>query len=659
MSHACFCSSPHWSSSPLNSQLLTRYKTHGKATREIVASIKALEKDPAYAELYQNVYVGQMDQGAQDEDFGNVDGNNRAFRHFYDPDQTGKDKGLKWQDYFGNWFYLGIAQKLGVVADPRPDMDKPDVTKPASGYYDNALDWARNSAGADDNLNWDGAIATYDYTDSSKEAAYLALGHVLHLLEDMAEPDHAYCLAHPGSTYRYPLTDAVPMPGGDSVYFGYEGLVENYVGVLHFQGKSIQKRDYLEDYFDEMARYSKKAITGKFVVPLGLDLVNVSVKAGGLIPVGFDYRDVALMPNIDDNKPAERGRYLDLAKELLGHAVELGSGLTEQFYDIVNQPPYVKRVWVAQETISNANPGRYQTELQDVVETDSAGIERVARRQPNATNHVDDPFIEGTEATIIVEFGPEGKLLDEGSIKVSVGGKEVAGKITGPLTWEGEFTPTLPEGNRQGELAIEIAAADAHNHYKRLHLPSRNYELDSQPVTPARIGVITEPYPWKDYEPGPDRNHKIKVHDTTTVKQRPSIFSIYVGDAKLARLMPESRHGSDGKDKYGFVDVCGELVIPAMFNEAMEFSEGMAAVRVGDKWGYIDESGKVVVMPTYEKWPRPFSEGLASVWVRDPDTNETVETFIDKSGKVVIDMQFHGLLEPEGIPRGLGAVQVP
>ena len=48
------------------------------------------------------------------------------------------------------------------------------------------------------------------------------------------------------------------------------------------------------------------------------------------------------------------------------------------------------------------------------------------------------------------------------------------------------------------------------------------------------------------------------------------------------------------KGKWGYINATGKLVIPAKFDNAGRFSEGLARVQVGDRWGYIShklESG--------------------------------------------------------------------
>jgi hypothetical protein len=40
-------------------------------------------------------------------------------------------------------------------------------------------------------------------------------------------------------------------------------------------------------------------------------------------------------------------------------------------------------------------------------------------------------------------------------------------------------------------------------------------------------------------------------------------------------------------DKWGYIDTAGRLVIARMFDSARSFSEGLAPVQDGVKWGYI------------------------------------------------------------------------
>lgn len=105
--------------------------------------------------------------------------------------------------------------------------------------------------------------------------------------------------------------------------------------------------------------------------------------------------------------------------------------------------------------------------------------------------------------------------------------------------------------------------------------------------------------------------------------------------------------------KWGYIDIEGKYVIAPRFNYAKSFSEGLAAVNIGEgKWGYIDHSGKFVIPPKFginELYGRGhvFSEGLALVYIGDD------RVFIDKKGRTVLKPNF---TEVESFTDGIAAV---
>lgn len=133
----------------------------------------------------------------------------------------------------------------------------------------------------------------------------------------------------------------------------------------------------------------------------------------------------------------------------------------------------------------------------------------------------------------------------------------------------------------------------------------------------------------------------------------------------------------------GYIDLDGQLSIPRQFLEARAFgADGLAPVRVGNEFGFIDRSGALVIEPTYNSAFTPqagvarimdgamhayvtpagevafvapgilgtdFREGLAGF------TSGNRVGFIDKSGAVVIEPQF---VQAGSFNEGLAWVQV-
>ena len=88
--------------------------------------------------------------------------------------------------------------------------------------------------------------------------------------------------------------------------------------------------------------------------------------------------------------------------------------------------------------------------------------------------------------------------------------------------------------------------------------------------------------------------------------------------------------------KYGFVDNRGKEVIPLQYNYAYSFSYGLAVVKLGYKWGYIEKSGKEVIPLKYDS-ALSFREGLAMVKLNNK------WGFVDKTGKEVISLMYENV----------------
>jgi hypothetical protein len=82
-------------------------------------------------------------------------------------------------------------------------------------------------------------------------------------------------------------------------------------------------------------------------------------------------------------------------------------------------------------------------------------------------------------------------------------------------------------------------------------------------------------------------------------------------------------------NKFGYIDLNGKIVIPAQFDDARDFSEGLATVKIGDKYGCIDSIGKVVIPPRFD-FIYEFKHGLAEITLDRLEKGK-----IDKTGKIV------------------------
>ena len=86
-------------------------------------------------------------------------------------------------------------------------------------------------------------------------------------------------------------------------------------------------------------------------------------------------------------------------------------------------------------------------------------------------------------------------------------------------------------------------------------------------------------------------------------------------------------------DRYGYQDKSGMIVIDPLFDEAGEFKDGLALVKVDGDLGFIDTQGKTVVDVEWEEL-HPFKDDLARV------RSGGKYGFVDRRGKVVIEPRF-------------------
>ena len=72
-------------------------------------------------------------------------------------------------------------------------------------------------------------------------------------------------------------------------------------------------------------------------------------------------------------------------------------------------------------------------------------------------------------------------------------------------------------------------------------------------------------------------------------------------------------------ERWGYIDLSGRMVIPAQYDEALSFFADLGAVKVGELWGYINRNGQMVIPPRFERastfYDNPAPVMLDGQWV--------------------------------------------
>jgi len=79
---------------------------------------------------------------------------------------------------------------------------------------------------------------------------------------------------------------------------------------------------------------------------------------------------------------------------------------------------------------------------------------------------------------------------------------------------------------------------------------------------------------------------------------------------------------------WGYINPAGKIVITPQFENADEFTDGLAAIKINSKWGYVNKAGHVVIEPNLDR-VYAFQNGVALVRV------DNQLKYIDKKGNTV------------------------
>lgn len=112
------------------------------------------------------------------------------------------------------------------------------------------------------------------------------------------------------------------------------------------------------------------------------------------------------------------------------------------------------------------------------------------------------------------------------------------------------------------------------------------------------------------------------------------------GNILVAAVYQNAKNFSEGlapvknDTRWGYVDKNGKTVIGELFEDAFPFSEGLARVKVGGKWGFINKTGQIII-PFVYSWVADFSEGLALVSFGRGEYN-----YINKENRLISSKNF-------------------
>lgn len=255
---------------------------------------------------------------------------------------------------------------------------------------------------------------------------------------------------------------------------------------------------------------------------------------------------------------------------------------------------------------------RLARELEEVQKRDQLALESQAEAQaPAAENHFKneskrlfnadklDLFLD-KEGKIALRCGPHYKASERFSEGMLVVKSEDQRKIF----------KNVQVWNTDGDKVFEVSDGEAHAFFSEGLLGLKKQWDNGGPFYQGFINTTGEVvFRGQSFDAGPFKEGMSQFQSLSTI---------------------------DGAHPWGFQNRAGKIQIEPIYNDAYDFSEGLAAVSLNGKIGYINQSGIFVIPPRYDM-ARPFSEGIAHVVIIEEQERTWDAQYIDTTGEV----QFH------------------
>ena len=321
------------------------------------------------------------------------------------------------------------------------------------------------------------------------------------------------------------------------------------------------------------------------------------------------------------------------------------------------------------------------------VKTALSGAEVIARKGLN--NRTGEQVTTGTtdaDGNLVIELvsgvytleirlngyvvGYKTVVVDEDKTVSAALTKPVKGKeMKVVLSWDGEqdldsylFTPYKA---KKGNMAYIGGNAKKDKHGNRLYLDGKNGN-NVEIINIANIKKGNYKYYVSDYTNSIQKNYSAKdmagLNIRVEVYDKNGLVAVYiipynsngviweVFEIKNGKVVPLQNTYQNVKNKKWWIEKkevgkkkkykTGDVVIPFKYDFAYAFSEGLAAVKLKGKWGFIDKSGKVVVPIKYDG-VIDFSEGFARVGLSDKWGVVNKWGIVNKSGKEIVPLKYN------------------
>jgi hypothetical protein len=121
------------------------------------------------------------------------------------------------------------------------------------------------------------------------------------------------------------------------------------------------------------------------------------------------------------------------------------------------------------------------------------------------------------------------------------------------------------------------------------------------------------------------------MQDQQTSLRTDRLFPVYVREGRSRK-----------RYKAGYINCAGEIVIPAQYEDAYPFRNGLAAVKQGGMWGIINRDGTFVIAPMHRR-PLVFTEGRAEFPTLDEKGVGDKRGVISSTGEIIVNPRYKSI----------------
>lgn len=275
-------------------------------------------------------------------------------------------------------------------------------------------------------------------------------------------------------------------------------------------------------------------------------------------------------------------------------------------------------------------------------------------------------FNDFQEIPVIIEFVYENqtrkKEIELLFIQKTIDGEDIFWRLENIEPWIEEEIDEIEEaeGEEEAEEAEKAEEAEEEKEVEeekeKMEEEMKEEEADSedeQPESPKEVD--NSRWDWF-IKPGEYSNIKLYDENFIAVSDSSGKYGFLDGDKNLIvecqymnvlGVSEQIARVVDWDQNYLFLDYSGKMISEETFQDANDFSEGLAAVEKGEKWGFINTSGRIAIACQYDNVTE-FREGLAAVEI---DGNWH---YIDQRGKSVFEEVYEDALY---FSEGLAAVK--